>query len=72
MLKLMGALGALLSRPEPRLVVQAVRRLVTSAAAQTASATVIRHVKHALQTGVVEVVLDLARPSPKDTHGRRP
>lgn len=59
MLPFKGALAALLARPEPKLVVEAVRRLAASPAAQSARATITRHLKTALQVGAVEAARDL-------------
>jgi hypothetical protein len=69
MLKVRGALGALVSGPKVSRIVDAARRLASSPAAQAARATITRHVKDALQTGAVEVVLDLVRPSHKGDQG---
>lgn len=69
MSQLRGALGALVSRPEVTRLVEAARSLASSPAAQAARATIARHVKDALQTGAVEVVLDLLRPSRKGDQG---
>lgn len=69
MSQLKGALGALFSRSEVTRLLDAARSLANSPAAQAARATIARHVKDALQTGAVEVVLDLLRPTRKGDEG---